>query len=106
LNNNKKNINDRRNTNPINSVISPPSEKKLVNNYFSEKNESSKSKGCICQTRPEEALIKNGICRLCDKIVKNNYNNYNSLQNQNQISHLDKKPNAIDYNYQINKKTK
>ena len=88
MNNNKKNINDRRNTNPVNSVISPPSEKKLVNNYFSEKNESSKSKGCICQSRPEEALIKNGICRLCERTVDMNTNNYHSNQNQ-QITYLD-----------------
>lgn len=115
LNNNKKNSsNDRKGNNynnqHINSIISPPSEKKLVNNYLSEKNESSKSKGCICQTRPEEALIKNGICRLCDRQISRNNNNTNKNQNNNNhISYLDnvtKKPRTADYNSHNNKKNK
>jgi hypothetical protein len=104
--NNKKNIIDRRNNNNINNnqviITSPPSEKKLINNYFSEKNESLKSKGCICQTHPEEALIKNGICRLCDrnvKIVSNNYNTYQTqLYNVDNLNTIPKKPNTADYN--------
>ena len=119
--NNKRqnNLNERRNTNPnqitttnsnSNSIVSPPSEKKLINNYFSEKNESGKTKGCVCQIRPEEALIKNGVCRLCNRNVKSNYNSHQNQFN-NPFGNNDnnqKKPNTLDYNSNplLQKKTK
>ena len=71
-----------------NLLFSPPSDKKLNNNYFSEKNETIKKNKCTCYTFYDETLIRNNLCRLCGRYTENHGNNYNSNPN-NQNSYVD-----------------
>ncbi len=103
--NNKKNQSLEKKVNQ-NVIISSPSEKKLINNYFSEKNESIKRNNCACHSHYEESLVRNNHCKLCGRYIEYNppHNNYNSHQNQ-QITYLDnilkKKGYDLDFNPKI-----
>lgn len=80
--NNKKNQSLEKKHNQ-NIITSPSMEKKMINNYFSEKSESKNNNICPCQSHFEESLIKNSHCRLCGRYIEINvHNNYNSHQNQ------------------------
>jgi hypothetical protein len=81
--NNKKNQSLEKKHNQ-NIIASPSMEKKMINNYFSEKSESKSKKNCPCQSHFEESLIRNNHCRLCGRYVEINvpHNNYNRHQNQ------------------------
>lgn len=100
--NNKKNQSlDKKHNQNI--IASPSMEKKMINNYFSEKSESKSKNNCPCQSHFEESLIRNNHCKLCGRYLEMNvqHNNYNSHQNQ-QITYLDnilkKKGFENDYN--------
>ena len=85
--NTKKNQSDKKPNQNI--ITSPASDKKMINNFFSEKSESIKKNNCACYSHFEESLIKNNHCRFCGRYldINPNQNNYNS--HNNQISYLD-----------------
>lgn len=86
-----------------NFITSPSTEKKMINNYFSEKNESKNRNHCPCQSHFEESLIRNNHCKLCGRYIEIHIpqSNHNSNQNH-QITYLDnilkKKGYENDYN--------
>jgi len=99
---NKKNQSLEKKNNQ-NIITSPSMEKKMINNYFSEKSESKNKNTCPCQSHFEESLIRNNHCKICGRYVEIHFppNNYTSHQN-NQITYLDnilkKKGFENDYN--------
>lgn len=103
---NKKNQSLDKNGNQ-NLITSPPSDKKLLNNYFSEKNERIKKTHCACYSHFEESLIRNNHCKLCGRFLEINpsHNNYNSNQNQ-QITYLDNILKKKGYDQDFNSKPK